>query len=532
MRNNIKLISFIAFAILAVSCKEVPELPTVVPNVVVENVPDNQMNFDSDALDTIRFSITSDAKWNIGVKDAAWLTVEPREGLTGRTTVTVYADENAEVLGRNGILTILSKDFNKKISVNQDAAAPYFTIVGDEQGSIVVESIPDSVSLLYLSGNVTWEMSATNLDWCAIVASEEGVCPSVISILPEQNLGAQRSGTLSFIPSNGLPKVDLSIIQKKVKPFILLDVDSLAFTSEGEAKTSNKVFVSSNVEWDVESSADWLHYSIVSVEGGKEVSLTLDENTMRNDRSATLTFTAPETESQVLSVGQDKSMFYADLSTPVIWKSDDWEYMEKHNPDWSKKGANSYSFGTGKGIALPEGDAAETAYLKWEKVATGASADYTATPLTTKEGHFTVKYMFTDDAYVFYVPVTGIAAGKKLCLDFTLKGNQYCVPYYIVEFCLDGTTWVVADTGETYTTGGLSLPATIKIAKDTNKSVTAKYTVGKAVARGLIKARIRIPDGTINIAGSKITTGAAAASKSSTLRLFKNNYDGPAIYVE
>ena len=530
MKYRKPILMMTAALFLALSCKEEVTLPVVVPNVVIEGVPDDGFLLDSAAEDTLRFVVTSDEEWSAGIQGNGWFTVEPREGAPGRTDIKIYASEtNPTIYAKEGLVTVQSKDFNAKFKVTQSAAAPCFEVDGVPETGVLFESIPDPVSL-QLTGNVSWTWEKEGLDWCEIEVSDPGKRPSVLTLRASNNLGDARNGFLILRPSEGLPEVKVPVAQKEVVPFILVDPESLRFQDDGTPEGTNTVTVSANVDWTLSYAESWVHADKTSGSDGTSILITVDSNETDQERTASLSFSSSKGATAVLTVSQAAGMYYADLEHErVVWKTLDAAYLDQHSPDWSTGGINATSHGSGKGIALPEGDAAHSAYFQWEKVGTGASGDYTPKFVTTVEGHFAVKYMFTDDAYVFYVPAKAIAAGKKVFLSVIMNGNQYCPLHYIIEFSLDGENWVAASTGKNYTTTNLHVPATVQLSKNKALSVLAEYTLDQPFAKGILKARIRVADGTYGIDKKTYTTGSA----SSTLRIYNSGEnEGPAIYVQ
>ena len=82
--------------------------------------------------------------------------------------------------------------------------------------------------------------------------------------------------------------------------------------------SSVKVTVTANANWELLSSASWLHFSKISASNNAEIEIEADENTSINARNAMVQIKAPAMADQFVSISQKGALPFFTLSTEAL----------------------------------------------------------------------------------------------------------------------------------------------------------------------------------------------------------------------
>lgn len=177
---------------------------------------------------------------------------------------------------------------------------------------------------------------------------------------------------------------------KEEDPFIELNADVLAFTSEGGSQT---ISVSSNGDWSVSGESEWCSLSPKTGSGNATVTVTVTENLSSTEQKAVLTFTcgAATATIDIMQAAEDE----LNIQT---------HYVEI---DWGKSTITAYNEETGvitirfqgdppvleinKAIILPE------EYRHDIRVITGATVNGNTVTLQTEQGN--LAHLFMDISF-------------------------------------------------------------------------------------------------------------------------------------
>lgn len=97
---------------------------------------------------------------------------------------------------------------------------------------------------------------------------------------------------------------------------LALDPTELVFSSDVSTQTIN---VESNAKWYLDASEMWCQTSVTSGSGNGSVNVTVSENTFKEARTATITFTSPGAEKQVVKVTQNATQSQEMELDPDPW---------------------------------------------------------------------------------------------------------------------------------------------------------------------------------------------------------------------
>lgn len=97
---------------------------------------------------------------------------------------------------------------------------------------------------------------------------------------------------------------------------LALDQTELVFSSDVSTQTIN---VESNAKWYLDASEMWCQTSVTSGSGNGSVNVTVSANTLKEARTATITFTSPGAEKQVVKVTQNATQSQEMELDPDPW---------------------------------------------------------------------------------------------------------------------------------------------------------------------------------------------------------------------
>jgi hypothetical protein len=213
---------------------------------------------------------------------------------------------------------------------------------------------------------------------------------------------------------------------------------------------------------------------------------------------------------------------YVDLTaTPVLFCSNNYAWNVSNNPDYATSGENGSDtkkpdtetlFGTGKGTGFLY---SYSHYDNKEVYMQFTSPGSTPAYLMAAEGNITVKNVWTDGAFNFYVPVFKLEAGKTLCFDYGTYATNKSARYWISEVSLDGgSTWAAFDTGQTYETPGLKVAANTDLGTGSRVAYyyAGTYTIANTLENTMIIVRLRCADGTHYMSGTTATKPNSSAA--------------------
>lgn len=223
MKNYIYSILVLTFVLALSSCKEKEDV-----DLITINNTEWTLGADGDKL-SVEVNSTSD--WTVS-KDAAWVTLSKKSGLTGQEEIVVRAGENLSGVERKATITFTSAKSQATLVVTQarnlvlDLEAPDY-IVGAEGGVLNVN----------LSSNLDYAITIEGGDgWISEVKSKAGIENLTHQFKIEENkVKEARTATVKF--TDAKEKVEKSIvISQRPMP------DKFALTYTGDSLMSPVIY--------------------------------------------------------------------------------------------------------------------------------------------------------------------------------------------------------------------------------------------------------------------------------------------------
>lgn len=175
----------------------------------------------------IPFTVESNRAWELVKSGLEWAEVSPASGAAGipvQVKITPYS--NIGEL-RTGTIAVRAGSQEHTITIHQQPSSdsPSIVIEGLTDGSIVydAEGMPQSFRV---NANVAWEAVTENLDWLTVAPSKGSGGTTVrVVVIPEENDGPERSGTLIIKAAAAEQRIPVSQQHKPQSPVISLSTD-------------------------------------------------------------------------------------------------------------------------------------------------------------------------------------------------------------------------------------------------------------------------------------------------------------------
>lgn len=290
-----------------------------------------------DLQNSTTLMILSNLSWRISYS-GGWFTVYPTQG-KGNEAVSVTATGGSS--GSTGTITLSSTEDSRVVTVNVKYGSPYgdpymYTI----PSSITVDSRKQTTTFRIVS-NVAWQASS-NVSWCSISSYSPSSGSDTMSISfdiqENTNKNNARTGTIT-IRSNDTQTVNIPI-QQTAKSSVVskLSVSPTSVTIDADGGTA-ELTVSCNVKWTASSNYSFCTVSPTSGSKSGKVTLTFSKNTESSQRNATITFSARDANSVIVSATQKAAIIsYLRVQPTIVtkdYKSGSKQLYVQSNTYWS-----------------------------------------------------------------------------------------------------------------------------------------------------------------------------------------------------
>ena len=257
--------------IVIASCQKAPEL-TLSGLTTLEVSADGGSG-------TISFTTNRDwsASWS-----ASWLSVSPSSGSCsgGPVTVNVRCEPNTTYEPRTATVTITAEGLSQTVTVSQPANEG---IIVKGNQSYTLSSAAQTFEV-EVQSNIQYEVS-TDADWISH-AGTKGLRTNRLTFSVKENATYDdRSATVTIRQQGGSVTQTITVRQV-AKDGLLVDTDTFTMSWKGGTL---EVETQANVEFDVTSNADWIHYVQTKALSTRRVVLTVDENAAYSSRSGKVT---------------------------------------------------------------------------------------------------------------------------------------------------------------------------------------------------------------------------------------------------
>ena len=299
-------------------------------------------NTESKSLD-----VTSNTAWT-AASGASWAKLNKTNG-SGNAQIAVTAEENTAITQRSATITIKTADgkATATVKVTQSAANVIFSVDKNEH-SVAAAGGDFSVKVTH---NIGYKINSQP-EW----VKQTGKVPSgntdTYTFKTEVNTStAAREGVIVFCNDNN-ECVPVTVKQAGASTTLSVSPAELTFTAKPESKSFS---VSSNTDWSVASSADWVKIGTTSGSGNAQVTASAEENTATTQRTATITLkTTDGKATATIKVTQNPAdvVFSIDIKEfSIDAKGEEITIKIKHNTAYSVKSMPDWVNQTNKTVS-------------------------------------------------------------------------------------------------------------------------------------------------------------------------------------
>ena len=293
------------------------------------------------------FSIASNTAWT-ATSSAPWAKINAASG-SGNAQVVVSAEENTAITQRSATVTIKTADgkASATVKVTQSAANVIFSVDKNEH-SVAAAGGDFTVKV---TRNIGYKINSQP-EWVKQTDKVPSGNTDTYTFKTEVNTStAAREGVIVFCNDNN-ECVPVTVKQAGASTTLSVSPAELTFTAKPESKSFS---VSSNTDWSVASSADWVKIGTTSDSGNAQVTASAEENTATTQRTATITLkTTDGKATATIKVTQNPAdvVFSIDIKEfSIDAKGKEITIKIKHNtaysvksmPDWVNQGNKTVS---------------------------------------------------------------------------------------------------------------------------------------------------------------------------------------------
>jgi endoglucanase len=267
--------------------------------------------------DTVALTITTDAaQWKIDNSDTTWLHLSNVSSSASNDMVTIMVNTRT-VSSRTAILTIRAGTAQPvTVTITQKASQYLYTLTTDTTAFLLKRN--GVGARLYLTTDAPEWNIKTNDNWLVLSKNtgSTGTDSITISALANES-GKERSSDL-VLSAPYTPSVTINITQLASDYLFELSASDTVINLKRNGSGTNLQISSSAPEWKLVSSANWLTLSKTSGTGKNEnVSVSASVNATGLQRTATLTLSANEAPTVVITVIQSGELYPSYNTSPI-----------------------------------------------------------------------------------------------------------------------------------------------------------------------------------------------------------------------
>ena len=299
-------------------------------------------NTESKSLD-----VTSNTVWT-AASGASWAKLNKTNG-SGNAQIAVTAEDNTAITQRSATITIKTADgkATATVKVTQSAANVIFSVDKNEH-SVAAAGGDFTVKVTH---NIGYKINSQP-EWVKQADKVLSGNTDTYTFTAEANTSTEaREGVIVFCNDNN-ECVPVTVKQAGASTTLSVSPAELTFTAKPESKSFS---VSSNTDWSVASSADWVKIGTTSGSGNAQVTASAEENTATTQRTATITLkTTDGKATATIKVTQNPAdvVFSIDIKEfSIDAKGEEITIKIKHNTAYSVKSMPDWVNQTNKTVS-------------------------------------------------------------------------------------------------------------------------------------------------------------------------------------
>ena len=229
--------------------------------------------------------VESNVSWEASA-DVDWISISPKSGVSGVTTMTIDVNKNTSVASRSAVIRIVNSEYEieEEILVVQSEFVPELKVNVEKLENI---SYNGSTEEIRIESNISWEASF-DVDWIEISPKSgvSGVTTMTINVNKNTSVES-RSSVIRIVNSEYNIEQEIFVTQSEWVPELKVNVEKLENISYNGS--SEEIRIESNISWEASFDVDWIEISPKSgVSGVTTMTINVNKNTSVESRSSVI----------------------------------------------------------------------------------------------------------------------------------------------------------------------------------------------------------------------------------------------------
>ena len=287
--------------------------------------------------------IDSNISWS-ATCSADWVTLSPKSGVSGKTTLAITIEANYAVDERNTAVKITNSDYNitREIKVVQTKFVPELSVSASE----LTETVEGGTKSVEIDANISWSATCS-ADWITLSPKSGVSGKTTLAITVGANATANERTAIIYVANNeyGVFK-EVAITQDHISMEISEDMISV----RGDGGTS-QIKIISNISWQANCSADWVTLSPANGNKGETILNITIASTLKTEirTSVVNIFNTAYQVSRGVNIEQNSIV---DPNSTILYTSSDGKVVTPYSK--TSFGANmlSNTYENGQGIII------------------------------------------------------------------------------------------------------------------------------------------------------------------------------------
>lgn len=257
---------------------------------------------------------TNNASW-MANDVPEWISITPDSGNESAEIQIVIA-ANPSVNKRSAAIFFSAGDISRELVVEQEGSVATISL---DKSSHNVPASETSFTLQVVTNDAAWFVGEIP-EWISLDQAEGNNSVTITIEVDENALAKIRSAEITFYAGDA--SVILEIVQEAAQVILSIDTHQVELTANESTFIVN--LVTNEAEWEVSGIPEWIHIAPSSGNDNAEITVTVEENTIANERAASLLFTAgSKTETlQIIQAGAEPTIALSKAELSAKYKGE------------------------------------------------------------------------------------------------------------------------------------------------------------------------------------------------------------------
>ncbi|HPM10561.1 MAG: BACON domain-containing protein [Bacteroidales bacterium] len=257
---------------------------------------------------TIKLSVTTNSATWVANDVPEWVAITPKSGSQSEEIQVVVA-VNPSVNPRSCVIVFSAGDIFRELVIKQEGSAASINL---DKSSRNVPASATSFTLQVITNDAAWSVGDIP-EWVSLDSFKGDKSATLTIEVDENTIAKTRSAEIAFYAGDA--SVILEIVQEAAEVILSIDTHQVELTASDSTFVVNLVI--NEAEWEVSGIPEWVHLTPSRGNVNAEIVVTIEQNTVVNERSASVLFTAgSKTETlQIIQAGAEPTIT---LSTTEI----------------------------------------------------------------------------------------------------------------------------------------------------------------------------------------------------------------------